>query len=317
MRILLIDFNAAIHMHFHIKDKHPEYGYIKNIREVCQRFKIDRCFTLQDGGYAYRSSIYPQYKAQRAENRAKKTEAEQAEYAKFRKDSYQFSKTVLPMLGMQTLRVQSVEADDLASFLSRHLSDQGHQVLNLSSDKDWFQLLGPKVVQASYTDIMKSDIPLPASLWMNATKFEEKYGLKVDQWIWSKALHGDSGDNVSGAATKLGEVTATKLLQKYGTIENIKANKDNLDIPRMAQVTKDTLNFDTVDLNYKVMNLNHTPEEELLIIGRDGIDMLNRVIADIEKPAELDTTTFKELCFEKGWLTFVEQEEFFTPFISK
>lgn len=317
MRILIVDINIVTHWHFHAKDPHWEYHVIEKLREICVRFSVDRVIISQDGGYDYRTKIYPGYKKNRATTRSKWTEAEQKTYGDFRKASFSFAKDVLPLTGFKTIRVQGCESDDLVAYLARHLDKTKHQILVLSGDKDYYQMLEPNVVIASYVEIKKEVSPLPASVWMNAKKFEEKYSLSVAQWIHAKSLQGDNGDGVSGAATKLGEVTATKLLQKYGTIENIKANKDNLDIPRMAQITKDTLNFDTVDLNYKVMNLNHTPEEELAIIGQDGIDTLNGVIADLEKPAELDTTTFTEMCYEKGWLTFVEQEDFFQPFYGK
>lgn len=317
MRILINDHNASYHWHFHAQDKNPEYNYIKTLREIIERFKIDVTFTLQDGGYAYRTRIYPDYKAQREVNRQKKSEADQKAYTDFRKESYRFAKNVLPMLGMRTLRVQGCEADDLAAYLVKHIDKEQHQILLLSSDKDWHQNLQKGVVQASYTDIKNSPCPIPASVWLNEKAFEEKYGLTVDQWIWFKCLHGDTGDNVKGGAPFLGESSAMKLMQKYGNVENIAANVNNLDIPRMRKESKAGLqeSFDQVYLNYKVMNLNHSPQEERDIIGEEGIAYLEAAIKNLHLDNYLDKDAFTEVGYRSGWLLFTEDEEFFTPFL--
>lgn len=318
MRILINDHNASYHWHYHAKDKSPEVSYLRTLREIISRFKVDKVINLQDGGYAYRTSIYPEYKTQRQERREKQSEADQKAYANFRKNAYKFAKDILPLFGMTTLRVQNSEADDLGAFLVKHIDKSQHQILLLSSDKDWHQNLQHNVVQASYTDIqnaLKSQSSIPGSVWLSESGFEKKYDLKVAQWIWVKALQGDTGDNVKGVAPGLGEGAATKLMQTYGSIQGIKDHIDNLEIPRMTAKAKEGLkeNWETLYLNYQVMNLRHTADEELDILGQDGIEYLKDTIENLPFLGTMDETAIQELCYENGWLDLVE-DNFLDPY---
>jgi len=317
VRILINDHNASYHWHYHAKDNAPEQNYLRTLREIITTFKVDKVINLQDGGYTYRTNIYPEYKTQRQERRDKQSEADQKAYVDFRKGSYKFAKEMLPLFGMTTLRVQGAEADDLGAFLVKHIDKTEHQILLLSSDKDWHQNLQPNVVQASYTDIQnaRKTGTIPNSVWLSESGFKRKYELEVAQWIWVKALHGDAGDNVKGVAPGLGEGAATKLLQTYGSVQDIKNNIDNLQIPRMTSKAKEGLkdNWETLFLNYRVMNLRYNAGEELEILGQTGIELLQDVVDNLGNLGCMDVKAIEELCYEYGWLSFLE-DKFLDPY---
>ncbi|MEO5949440.1 MAG: DNA polymerase I, partial [Candidatus Saccharimonas sp.] len=109
------------------------------------------------------------------------------------------------------------EADDIMATLARKASAQGIETCLITSDLDALQALDPLThVYALKKGLTNIDLFKPES-------FEEKYGIKVDQFLDLKALKGDSSDNIPGAPG-IGEKTAIQLLQQFGTLDNIYEN---------------------------------------------------------------------------------------------
>lgn len=110
------------------------------------------------------------------------------------------------------------EADDIIGTLSKEACNRGFEVSVYSSDRDLLQLISDNVtihlLKKGVTDI--EDLT-PAS-------FLEKYGINHTQMIDLKALMGDPSDNIPGIPG-VGEKTAVKLLQTYGTLEEVLAKK--------------------------------------------------------------------------------------------
>lgn len=110
------------------------------------------------------------------------------------------------------------EADDIIGTLSKEACNRGFEVSVYSSDRDLLQLISDNVtihlLKKGVTDI--EDLT-PAS-------FLEKYGINHTQMIDLKALMGDPSDNIPGVPG-VGEKTAVKLLQTYGTLEAVLAKK--------------------------------------------------------------------------------------------
>ena len=71
-------------------------------------------------------------------------------------------------------------------------------------------------------------------------KVVERYGLTPAQLVDYRALKGDSSDNIPNVPG-VGEKTATALLQKYGTVENVMANVDNIDKPKIRESIREHL----------------------------------------------------------------------------
>ena len=101
------------------------------------------------------------------------------------------------------------------------------EVIILSGDRDTFQLATNKVtIRIPHTKAGKTETDE-----YNREKIIEKYGIEPKQLIEVKGLQGDTSDNIPGVPG-IGEKTALKLIQEYGTIENlykkIEEGKDNL-----------------------------------------------------------------------------------------
>lgn len=316
MRILLVDYLNCMHEGYHGKAKDPNYRFLLNMQKMLLQFRIDKVFVLLEGGKSkYRLSIYPEYKAQRAAGREKWSEKDKEHYISFKQSAREFAENILPMFGMIPIRVWGAEADDCAAFIVNHIDTSVNQIILLSTDADWYQLLRPGVVQGSYPAMIKKGFPCPPDMLKSRSAFESEYGLKVSQWVDKKCLSGDTGDNI-GSFDKVGDGMAVKLLQTYGSIQGIRENLDNLEIPRLSQTAKDSLrnDFDTIiDRNYKLMNLNFSPDEEKDILGSDGIAYLTDAINYRHVDFSLDKRAINEIVYTNGWVEILD-DRFLAPF---
>lgn len=116
------------------------------------------------------------------------------------------------------------EADDIMGALAAQAEAHGIETCLITSDLDMLQLVGPLThvyaLKSGLANIEQFDVGY----------FEDKYGLKVAQFLDLKALKGDSSDNIPGVPG-VGEKTATQLLQEYDTLENIYEHLDDIKPP--------------------------------------------------------------------------------------
>ncbi len=136
-------------------------------------------------------------------------------------------KEILKAMNIDIIEKEGYEADDILGTLSCYGEKQGLDVIILSGDRDTFQLATNKVtIRIPHTKAGKSETDE-----YNKEKIIEKYGIEPKQLIEVKGLQGDTSDNIPGVPG-IGEKTALKLIQEYGTIDNlykkIEEEKDNL-----------------------------------------------------------------------------------------
>ncbi len=118
-------------------------------------------------------------------------------------------KELVDLMGLRRLEVPSYEADDVIGTLSKKGEREGYPVRILTGDRDSFQLVSEAV-----------QVMLPDGRLMNPQAVQEKYGVSVEQWVDYRSLVGDSSDNLPGARG-IGEKTAAKLLQEWGSLEGL------------------------------------------------------------------------------------------------
>lgn len=125
-------------------------------------------------------------------------------------------KEVLKAMNIDIIEMEGYEADDILGTLSVYGEKQGLDVTILSGDKDTFQLATDKVtIRIPHTKAGKTETDE-----YNREKIVEKFGLQPKQLIEVKGLQGDTSDNIPGVPG-VGEKTALKLVQEYGSIENL------------------------------------------------------------------------------------------------
>lgn len=136
-------------------------------------------------------------------------------------------KDILRAMNIDIVEKEGYEADDVLGTLSKYGEEQGLEVTILSGDRDTFQLATDKVtIRIPRTKMGKTETEE-----YNREKIKEVYKIEPKQLIEVKGLQGDTSDNIPGVPG-IGEKTALKLIQEYGSIENlykkVEANEDNL-----------------------------------------------------------------------------------------
>ena len=114
-------------------------------------------------------------------------------------------------MGFHIIEREGFEADDILGTVSKFASDNC-EVFVFTGDRDSLQLIDDnvKVLLAGNTDTTTYD----------SAKFEEKYGVRVDQFVDVKALMGDSSDNIPGVAG-IGEKTAVTLICDFESLDKL------------------------------------------------------------------------------------------------
>ena len=167
----------------------------------------------------------------------------------------------LNALGIYQFEEIGFEGDDIAGTVAKLAEKEGYTVNLYTSDRDFLQLVTDKI---SVNIIRKG---LSDVVTMTPDLVKETYGFAPLQIIDYKGLRGDSSDNLPGIPG-IGEKTAVKLIDEYGSFDNIVANVDNIkgkvgemikehqDIGRISRdlaiiQTNIELPFDVPDLEYK------------------------------------------------------------------
>ncbi len=118
-------------------------------------------------------------------------------------------------LGWTFIELDNYEADDIIGTLGHEADEAGdYETYIISSDLDMLQIVDNNThmwrILKGFTNIEKINVP----------ELEAKYGIKKDQFLDLKSLKGDSSDNIPGVPG-IGEKTAVKLLNQYGTLDGI------------------------------------------------------------------------------------------------
>lgn len=124
-------------------------------------------------------------------------------------------------LGAIVLEEPGFEADDIVGTCAKQAESCGYDVLIVTGDLDELQLVSSGIrVAATTKGVSDVTIYTPEAV-------EERFGLHPEQFVDYKALKGDTSDNIPGVPG-VGDKTASKLLNEYGTIDDLLARLDDL-----------------------------------------------------------------------------------------
>lgn len=124
------------------------------------------------------------------------------------------ARELLHALGVFTAEIEGYEGDDVAGTVAKKASKEGYNVEIYTSDRDFLQLIDDKIE----IHILKKGLSEVEII--NNENIVEKYGFTPLQILDYKGLRGDSSDNLPGIPG-IGDKTAIKLIQEYGTLESI------------------------------------------------------------------------------------------------
>ena len=187
------------------------FGFINTLEDILKSMNPDYiAIAFDPAGPTFRHEVYPEYKAQR--------EATPEDIRR----SVPIIKEVIRAYNIPILEVMGYEADDVIGTVAKHAAAEGLDVRMVTPDKDYAQLVEDHILMCRPGSGAKGmEILGPAEVC-------EKYGLTSPlQVIDYLALTGDTADNVPGCPG-VGEKTATKLIQEFGSVENLLASTDQL-----------------------------------------------------------------------------------------
>lgn len=133
-----------------------------------------------------------------------------------------YIKEVVHGLNLVVLEKQGYEADDIIGTIARLGQDQGFNVVIVSGDKDFRQILSENTAM---WDSMNDKLT-------DSSTIRRDYGIEPEQIIQVMALSGDTSDNIPGIPG-VGEKTAINLIRQFGSIDNVFEHTDQVTRPSL------------------------------------------------------------------------------------
>ena len=218
-KLVLVDGHSLAYRAFHalpddMKTSQGEltnavYGFTSMLLNVLRDEQPTHIAVTFDKGRTFRHDIYPEYKA----HRAKMPDEMRSQMARVRQ--------VVDTLGIPVFEQEGYEADDLLGTLARQAGEQGVDTLIVTGDRDLLQLVDTR------THVLTSRRRFSDTVIYDTDGVEQRYGLTPAQLVDLKAMMGDQSDNIPGVRG-VGVKTATKLLQQYGSLDEIYAHLDEV-----------------------------------------------------------------------------------------
>ena len=193
------------------------FGFANQVFQLLEEENPDYIVAAFDSkGKNFRHELYTDYKA----NRSAMPDEIQTQLP--------YLWELLDGMNIPVLRIEGVEADDIIGTVAKMCEKDNLQCNIVSGDKDFMQLINDKtLLYAPQARRREKEI-------FNAQKVSEKWGVGPEHIIDLLGLMGDSSDNVPGVEG-VGPVTAKKLIQKFGSMENIYENIDQIENEKMKE----------------------------------------------------------------------------------
>nr|WP_269847116.1 DNA polymerase I [Paenibacillus sonchi] len=217
--MILIDGNNIIYRAFFAmppltntagQQTNAVYGFTTMLLRLIEEHKPTHMIVAFDAGkITFRHEGYEDYKGGR-----QKTPPELSE-------QFPMLKELLRNLGVPQFEIDGYEADDIIGSISREADEAGRKVMIVSGDKDMLQLA------SEHTTVALVRKGVTEVEMYGPRQIREKYDLTPQQIIDLKGLMGDASDNIPGVPG-VGEKTALKLLQQFGSVEGVLAGTDEL-----------------------------------------------------------------------------------------
>ena len=223
-RLFLIDGYALIYRAFFAMISRPlrttkgentsaAWGVVNFLLRLREKHRPDFLAWVNDAGTSFREERYADYKS----TREKLDDELQSDFDR----SLERICALLEAFRIPIIAVPGYEADDVIGTLATRAAEGGElQAVIVSGDKDFYQLIGPRVC------LLNPGRGGPAAVdetWVDESNADERLGVPPHQVVDFLALVGDTSDNVPGVKG-IGEKGAQKLLAEYGNLENLLAH---------------------------------------------------------------------------------------------
>ena len=233
-RLFLVDGYALIYRAFFAMLSRPlttsrgentsvPWGIANFLLRLADKHHPDYVAWVHDAGTSFRHERLPEYKATR-----EKLDAElQQDFDR----SLARVEELLRAFRVPLITVEGYEADDVIATLATRAAARGLDVVIVSGDKDFYQLIGPRVA------LLNPGRGGPAAVeeqFVTQENAAERLGVPPERTVDYLALVGDSADNVPGV-TGIGEKTAQRLIAEYGDLDTVLAHASEVTLKRARE----------------------------------------------------------------------------------
>ncbi len=226
-RLVLIDGNALLHRAYHATPPfttskgeliNAVYGFSSMLLRTLDELKPDfLAIAWDEKGPTFRHQAYTQYKATRGPT----DDGLSSQYKRVHEVSSAFN--------IPEFKLSGYEADDLIGTLAFQAEkEKSLEIIVVTGDRDIMQLISQKLKVFMPKKTLQ-DVGL-----YGVEEFVAKYGFMPKQMIDYKALAGDASDNIPGV-NGIGDVTATKLIHNFNTVEEIYQPENLKTLPERTQ----------------------------------------------------------------------------------
>lgn len=255
------------------------YGFTAMLFKFLKDYEPTHLAIVFDSkGKTFRDDIYPLYKA----NRSEPPEDLVPQFDKIFE--------MVDAFKIPQVQLEGFEADDLMGTISKNVEKNDANVVLVTGDKDFCQLVSDKV---TLLDTMKNKIT-------GMEEVKEKYGVTPDRVIDVFALAGDAVDNIPGVKG-IGEKTAVSLISKFGSLDElfdnlddvtkrqktlIEEKKDDAVLSKELVTIKTDVDIDTGITNFEYKGFDNTKLRE--IFNELEFKNLLRELGDDDSSGDLD-----------------------------
>jgi DNA polymerase-1 len=221
-RLFLLDAYALIFRGYYALIKNPRInskgedtsaimGFMNSLFDVIKREKPDHLAVCFDkGGSKERTELFPEYKANRLET------------PDAIKLAVPYIQEILKAMHIPVVVLEGLEADDIIGTLAKQAEKEDYQVFMVTPDKDFGQLVSENIFMYRPARMGNG-----VEIW-GIPEIQKRFGVeRPEQVIDYLGMMGDASDNIPGLPG-VGEKTAKKFLEEFGSMENLLANTDKL-----------------------------------------------------------------------------------------
>ena len=233
-----------------------------------------------------RIALYPEYKAAREQRRQRKLKENLKNDTNFPDEFSPQRDMVYSLMDAANIcyrMCSGVEADDIIAKLSIDFADEFDEVIIVSLDHDMLQLIRPNVT------VLKPSLGLSKNIKEEIIDYDaivSRYKLTPEQLPELWALMGDRSDGISGAKG-IGPAKAAKLMETYGSLENVLNNDEYIKTQK-----------NSVELAYKLIKLDNL--EEFPTVTMEDLKF------DPTMPGDFKAPQFKELLSKLEFHTIIQ-----------
>src|SRR3954465_4747923 len=185
------------------------FGFASMLVKILTEYGPKATLVVWDAGMSGRGEISEDYKAQRRQR------------PDLLQEQWPHLQPLVEAFGYQNIKVAGFEADDVIATLASRAREEGIDVMVVTGDRDMFQLIEPGIrVMATSRGITDTKI-------YDRQAVIDRYGIPPELIPDFYGLKGDTSDNIPGVPG-IGDKTASDLLQRFGTLEDVLSSIDEI-----------------------------------------------------------------------------------------